>query len=433
MSVARAHIIITGDEVLRGHITDRNGLFLAQWFDAHGWDITEIQVVGDDRDRICEAIHRGQSLGANCIVTTGGLGVTHDDLTMAAVAWAVEQPLVLHDDAHAHVTAATARLTRAQVVPTDVQAATIRKQAMLPATAHMLAPIGTAPGAIVMAADTRIVVLPGPPFEMQRMWANAVTHPALADLIDRVPQRNRVILRLHGVAEPEIVATLEGIALEKINAVRLGICAKVGEVEITMTDINPGGATALATEITGRFVHAVFTTTGATIDHVIAELLIARGACLAVAESCTGGRIGTRLTSLPGSSEWFLGGVISYANRLKEELVGVPVEMIDRHGAVSAHVADAMAHGIRSRTGAEWGIAITGIAGPSGGSPEKPVGTVHIGCSGPTRTVTAQYLFTGDRTLIQERAATQALHLLRHEILATDTLASPGHDDRLRS
>ncbi len=430
MPVPRAHIIITGDEVLRGHITDRNGLFLAHWFDAHGWDLNEMHIVGDDRVRIRDAVRAGLALGADCIVTTGGLGVTHDDLTMAAVADAVDQSLVLHEEAHARVAAATARLTTTSIVPAEVRAATIRKQAMLPEHAHLLAPIGTAPGAIVEVTHTRIVVLPGPPFEMQQMWASAVAHPAFADFIDRSPQRTRVILRLHGVAEPEIVAALEAIAAEKIVAVRLGICAKVGEVEITMTDIVPDGATALASEITGRFPDAVFTDTGATIDEVIAELLMSRKARMAVAESCTGGRVGTRLTSLPGSSDWFLGGVISYANSLKEQLLGVPAALIERHGAVSAEAAEAMARGIRIRTDADWGISITGIAGPGGGTAEKPVGTVHIGCSSPTHTTTAQYLFTGDRTLIRERAATQALHVLRREILAAGTTDFAPKADR---
>jgi nicotinamide-nucleotide amidase len=259
-------------------------------------------------------------------------------------------------------------------------------------------------------------VLPGPPFETERMWAAAVHHPALAELIARAGGPPRLVLRLHGVVESQLVAALDRIPADVLGGARLGICAKAGEVELTVADIAEGGAEELASAIDGAFPGAAFTRTGEHIEAVVADLLLRRGEHLVVAESCTGGLLGSRLTALAGASRWFLGGVISYDNAVKQALLGVPAAVLATDGAVSEPSARAMADGARSRLGADWGLSVTGIAGPDGGTADKPVGTVFLGCAGPAGVWVERHSFRGDRGLIRERSCVYALHLLRRNL-----------------
>jgi nicotinamide-nucleotide amidase len=218
---------------------------------------------------------------------------------------------------------------------------------------------------------------------------------------------------MHGVIEPEMVAALDGIPAATRQGARLGICAKAGELELTLADRAPGGAALLAAALDGAFPGATFTHHGRYVEEIVAGALVADGARLAVAESCTGGMLGARLTGLAGASTWFLGGVIAYDNAVKRNALDVPESVLGGDGAVSVACAAAMAEGARTRLGATWGVSITGIAGPAGGTPDKPVGTVMIGCAGPARTVVDTHHFRGDRALIRERSTVAALHLLR--------------------
>jgi len=412
----RAAIIVTGDEVLHGRVADRNGGYLAAWCDAAGVEVTRLTVVGDHASAIADAVRTEIAAGTDLVITTGGLGVTHDDLTMAAVAAAAALPLVLDPAALELVRAATASVTHLDGVPGHVRDVTERKQATLPRGADLLAPIGTAPGCIVRIDAQRIVVLPGPPYETERMWPAAVRHPALAAVIGRAGGPPRLVLRLHGVVESQLVAALDQIPAPIQGGARLGICAKAGEVELTLADVAAGGSERLATAIDAAFPGATFTRTGEHIEAVVGALLLARGARLVVAESCTGGLLGGRLTALPGASRWFRGGVIAYDNNVKHALLGVPEQVLDTVGAVSEPAARAMADGVRVRLGAEWGLSVTGIAGPDGGTPDKPVGTVYLGCAGPDGIEVEAHRFRGDRALVRERSCVYALHLLRRRL-----------------
>ncbi len=412
----RAAIVVTGDEVLRGRVADRNGAYLASWCDANGIEVSRLTVVGDQASAIADAVRDQLGAGTDLVITTGGLGVTHDDLTMAAVADATGLPLALDPAALQLVRLATASATYLATVPDRIRDATERKQATLPRGAEMLAPIGTAPGCILRVRDQRIVVLPGPPFETARMWSDAVRHPALAEIVAHAGGPPRLVLRLHGVVESQLVAALDGVPTAVREGARLGICAKAGEVELTMADITDGGAEALASAVDAAFPDATFTRTGELIEAVVADLLRRRGERLAVAESCTGGLLGGRLTALVGASHWFLGGVICYDDTIKRTLLDVPAAVLASDGAVSDPSARAMAQGARTRLGADWGLSVTGIAGPDGGTPDKPVGTVFLGCAGPDLVSVEEHRFRGDRGLIRERSCVYALHLLRRSL-----------------
>jgi nicotinamide-nucleotide amidase len=413
MGIPRVAIVVTGDEIVRGRVSDRNGGMLARWCDARGMVVDGMAVVGDDPHQITRAVRDGIARGADLVITTGGLGVTHDDLTMQAVADATARVLALDPAALALVRAALASSSARDRVPVHVREATDRKQAMLPVGSDLLAPIGTAPGCVLRYEDRVIVVLPGPPFEADRMWEAATGHPAIAALIARGGGPPALTLRLHGVIEPEMVAALETMPAAVREGARLGICAKAGELELTLADRAPGGAALLADAVDGAFPGASFTRHGRYVEEIVADLLLSHDARLAVAESCTGGMLGARLTALAGASSWFRGGVIAYDNAVKRNLLGVPEDTLASEGAVSVACAAAMAEGARSRLDATWGVSITGIAGPGGATSGKPVGTVMIGCAGPDGTVVDTHHFRGDRTLIRERSAVAALHLVR--------------------
>ena len=408
--------MVTGDEIVRGRVADRNGGVLARWCDTHGLAVDAMSVIGDHPAAITRAVGTALDDRIDLVVTTGGLGVTHDDLTMQAVADATGHPLVLHEDALALVRAAAASSAVRDRVPAEIRTATERKQAMLPDTGDMLPPIGTAPGCVLRHGAAVIVVLPGPPYETERMWWGATAHPAVAGVIARAGGPAALVVRMHGVVETEMVAALDGVPATVRDGVRLGICARAGELELTLADRTPGAATALADALESAFPGAVFTRDGRAVEEIVAAALTAHAWRLAVAESCTGGLLGARLTSLAGSSGWFLGGVVSYDNAVKRDLLEVPESVLATDGAVSEPCAAAMADGVRRRLGADWALSVTGIAGPGGGTTDKPVGTVMIGCAGPSGTSVDAHRFRGDRALVRERSVVAALHMLRRAI-----------------
>ncbi len=418
MGSPRVAIVVTGDEIVRGRVSDRNGGMLARWCDAHGMAVLGMAVVGDDPQDITRAVRAGIGSGADLVITTGGLGVTHDDLTMRAVAEATGRALALDPVALDLVRAAVASSAARDRVAAHIREATDRKQAMLPVGGDMLAPVGTAPGCVLEHEGRLIVVLPGPPFEADRMWDAATGHPAIAALIARAGGPPTLTLRLHGIIEPEVVGALADIPAATREGARLGICAKAGELELTLADRVPDGATLLADALDRAFPGATFTRHGRYVEEIVADTLLAHGARLAVAESCTGGMLGARLTALAGASSWFRGGVIAYDNAVKRDALGVPEDILADEGAVSVACAAAMAEGARTRLDAAWGVSITGIAGPGGGTPAKPVGTVMIGCAGPNGTVVDTHHFRGDRSLIRERSTVAALHLVRRCLTA---------------
>lgn len=368
-------------------------------------------MVGDGLDAIGGALARMLSGGYDLVCVSGGLGPTHDDLTMEAVAQATGRPMALHARALELVSA------RSMVLRGDpaLLSALREKQATLPEGAVMLPPPGTAPGCIVRHGEVTVVVLPGPPWELETMWEGALSEPLLAEVLARAPVRDERILRIHAVPESTLVSALEALDRDAWDRLTVGICAREGELEVTVrcAPDDAWAAAALEEVVAAAVGEALYSRDGATVDDVVARALEAAGQTVAVAESCTGGGLGARLTARPGSSAYVLGGVISYADEVKAGVLGVDAGLIRAHGAVSREVAEAMALGARRLTGADWALAITGVAGPGGGSAEKPVGLVHLALAGPGGVRHLEQNRGGDRDSIRARAVAGALHLLR--------------------
>ena len=418
-ATVRAAIVVTGDEVLHGRVAESNGAFLARWLEAHGVIPERITVVPDDAAVIRDLVLSHVEDGVDLVITSGGLGGTHDDVTMAAVGEAAGRALHLDAGALATIEARVRSFPLGQRVAPEIRAAANEKQAHVPEGSNVLPPVGTAPGCVVpIGRGSLVVVLPGPPFELQPMWQAATEHdPLLRTMLGRVPDRGRQVLRIAGTIETQMIEALRDLGPSATDGVRMGICAKAGELEVTLADDGRIGAAAeLASRLQDAFGTRLYSVDGSRLETVVGRLLVEAGQHLALAESCTGGRIGERLTSVAGASGWFLGGVVSYANSAKRDLLGVDAAILANPGAVSEPAARAMAAGARAAFGADWGLSVTGIAGPSGGTADKPVGTVYLGCVGPGVDAVAHHQLRGDRARIREGAAALALHLLRRAL-----------------
>jgi nicotinamide-nucleotide amidase len=377
-------------------------------------ELRRVEIVGDRLEDLTARLGGLLAAGVELVCTTGGLGPTHDDLTMEAVALATGRALALDEEALAMVQARQ----RALGSPAPGRAGAARKQATLPEGAAVLPPAGTAPGCVLEHGDTVVVVLPGPPWELAAMWEEALAREPVAGLLARARPPDERVLRLHGVPEHRAVAALEDLDPAAWGALRLGICARDGELELTART-EPGGdwaARALEERLLARFGAALFSRDGRTVDDLVADALLAGGRTVAVAESCTGGGLGARLTARPGSSAYVVGGVISYSDAVKRDLLGVEPEVIRRHGAVSAECAAQMALGVRRLMAADWALSITGIAGPGGGTADKPVGLVYVGLAGEAGVETAEHRLRGGREAVRRRAVALALHALRGAI-----------------
>jgi nicotinamide-nucleotide amidase len=410
----RAGILITGTEVLSGIIADRNGPWLSERLRERGVEVAEIVVVADRREDMLAAL-RFMS-GLDLVITSGGLGPTADDLTAEVVAEFSGRPLALDPALEQRIWKILERLQRRwRNLDEDAIRASNRKQALVPEGAAVLEPVGTAPGLVVPGAPV-VVVLPGPPRELQPMWEAALATPALGEVLARAGALEQRIMRLFGIPESEIARSLReieagGLALEPLE---ITTCLRRGEIEIA-TVFEPAAAEvydAFAEAIRERHRDTLYSDDGSTVDDQVIALL--DGLTVAVAESCTGGLMSARLTDRGGSSEYMLGGVVVYSNEAKVQLAGVPEELIEAHGAVSPPVAAALADGAIARFGARIGIGITGVAGPGGGTEEKPVGTVCLsvamaGGERWDRTV----LLPGDRQTIRDRTTTVVMHGLR--------------------
>jgi nicotinamide-nucleotide amidase len=429
---ARAGIVITGTEVLSGIIADRNGPWLSERLRELGVELAHIAIVGDRREDMAAALRFLAGERVQLIVTSGGLGPTADDLTTAVVADFAGRPLVLDEALEQRIAAIVAPLAaRWPNVDRAAMARGTRKQAHVPEGATVLEPVGTAPGVVVPPRDgaepahPTVVVLPGPPRELQPMWAAARGTDAFRAAVAGATAYEQAILRLTGIPESEIAETLlvaeqSGLDLDPLE---ITTCLRRGEIEIA-TLYEPAGAAAyvaFADFIRARHATQLFSDDGTTVDEQVAALLSGPPVrTIAVAESCTGGLLAARLTDRPGSSAYAQGGVVVYSNEAKARLAGVDPALIERVGAVSAEVADALADGAIARFGADVGIGVTGIAGPGGGSPEKPVGRVHVsvaeaGAGG--RRVARRLDLPGSRADVRDRATTASLHLLRRLLL----------------
>lgn len=415
----RAGIVVTGTEVLTGRVADLNGPWLAEQLRTAGVDVGRIVVVGDRQDDLVAALHQ---LGGDhdLVITSGGLGPTADDLTARVVGDVQGRPSVLDRALEARIVAVVQELTRRRRWPSDPQAMAdgARKQAMVPSGAEVLEPVGTAPGLVVPPAQGRqgppVVVLPGPPGELRAMWPAVLASPLLRPVLETATPLLQDTLRLWGTLEADLAATLRRIE-DRIPDLEVTTCLREGELEI-VTRYRPTGAEQLdllRRTIVGEYAATLVSSDGAAVDDVVAAALIAHGWTVATAESCTGGLLGARLTARPGSSAYVRGGVAAYADDVKTSVLDVPAETIRTHGAVSPQVARALAAGARTVLGADVGIGITGIAGPGGGSAEKPVGTVHVAVVSPGGGRDRALLVPGGREQVRGRTVITALHELR--------------------
>jgi nicotinamide-nucleotide amidase len=407
-----AAVLVTGSEILLGLTRDRNSGFLARGLDALGIDLRRILTVGDEEEDLARGLD--ELRGHDLIVTSGGLGPTHDDRTVAVVADAAGVPLVLHEPTLEAIRERTAIFARQRGLDPESFVAGNRKQALVPEGADVLRPVGTAPGLLVELGPLLCVVLPGPPSELERLWRVLPERPAFAALLDRAGHLERRMLRVFGQSESAVADAFAASGGDEGGTVTT-ICARRLEIEV-LVRADPSRHAAFERLLAGlreRLGGAIYAEDERSLEVHVLDRLRARGWTTATAESCTGGLVAARLTEIPGASDVLLGGVVAYANEVKHDVLGVPEPVLREAGAVSAEAAQAMAEGVRRVTGADAGVAVTGIAGPDGGTAEKPVGLVHLHVSSPAGDQARRIVFPGSRTDVQQWAATTALHMLR--------------------
>jgi nicotinamide-nucleotide amidase len=425
---ARAGIVVTGTEVLTGRVQDRNGPWLADRLLELGVELAHVTICGDRPADIEAQLRFLAAEGVDLIITSGGLGPTADDVTVATVAKFCGHELVLDDALEERIAGILRRLIGNRAgVDFDAVMTANRKQAMVPEGAEVLDPVGTAPGVVVSGSPT-VVVLPGPPRELQPMWPRALATEAVQRAIAGRTVYRQETIRMFGLPESGLAETLRigEAGIDGFDRMEITTCLRRGELEI-VTRYEPADAAIYDRLVDLLRTHhgaEMFSTDGALIDDQVAELLAGR--TIATAESCTAGMIAARLTDRAGSSAYVAGGVVSYSNDAKAELLGVDPALIASHGAVSEPVAEAMAAGALARFGADTAVATTGIAGPGGGSAEKPVGTVCFSVRlADGTTLTRTLLLPGDRSDVRERSTTVAMHLLR-SVLSRSATSSRG-------
>jgi len=420
---ARAGIVITGTEVLSGIITDRNGPWLSERLRERGVQLAHLLIVGDRRADMRAALEFLAAQEVDLAVTSGGLGPTADDLTAEVVGEFAGRPMVLDDALEERIAVILRRLTsRWPNLDEAAIRAGNRKQAVIPQGATVLEPVGTAPGLVVAPANgggPTVVVLPGPPRELQPMWFTALQTDAVRGALAGAGRLEQRIVRLFGIPESEIAETLRVLHADGVplDALEITTCLRRGEIEIATVFAPEAAADYERFEgaVAERHVDTIFSRDGSTIDDQVAALL--QGHTIAVAESCTGGLLAARLTDRAGSSATMLGGLVTYADASKSTLAGVPAELIARHGAVSPEVAEALAEGARRAFGADFGVGVTGVAGPGGGTEAKPVGTVCLSAAGAGGRLGRTISLPGDRASVRERSTTVAMHVVRRLLL----------------
>jgi nicotinamide-nucleotide amidase len=423
----KAAIVAVGSELLGSERLDTNSLRLTTLLDRHGVELRRKAVIGDSVEELAAEV-RAQAERVELVLVTGGLGPTADDVTREAVARALGLELVFHPDVVEEIERRFASFGRRMP---EVN----RRQGYLLAGAERIANgRGTAPGQIVEVGGCTLFLFPGVPNELEGMILSHL-EPWLAARSGG-EARESVVLKIACVPESEVEERI-GPAYEEFGRETITILAKPGEIRLVATAQGREGERrerleamrARLAELAGEAVFA--TGEEETLEGVVGELLRRAGATLTAAESCTGGLLSQRITAIPGSSDYFLGGAVTYSNDLKTRLVGVPPELLAAHGAVSEPVARAMASGVRDALGSDYGVSITGVAGPGGGSAEKPVGTVHIALAGPRAEGSddvehRKVRFPGDRERIRWQSAQLALEMLRRRLLKTAGAASEG-------
>ena len=408
----RAVILSIGTELVRGLHLDTHARHVARALGTLGVEVVRHETLDDDTQTIVDAFCRAGA-DADVLVATGGLGPTQDDCTRHALAQAMDVPLEEHPEAVAHLQA------WAEARGRPVSAAN-RVQTLVPRGADVLPnPVGTAVGIAARVGKARVFCIPGVPAEMRVMLEGEV----LPRLRGTGPGRVTLVrtVRTFGLRESEVAETLADLMVPGRRP-QVGTAVHAGIIDIHIHASGEEGEVrgllnADAATVRERLGPAVFGEGGAGLENAVAALLDERGATIALAESCTGGLVSAKLVGVPGISAHLLEAVVAYANVSKVETLGVPPELIEAHGAVSEPVARAMAEGVRRRAGADVAVAVTGIAGPGGGTPEKPVGTVWFALADAAGTVAAREHLLGDRGLIRERAACHALDILRRRLV----------------
>ena len=413
----RADVLVTGSELIRGSRRDSNGPFLAEELTRLGLEPSSIRIVGDEVSELEPAIREG--LEADLLVLSGGLGPTHDDRTVELLARAAGLDAVVVPELEQEIEGVSRRVAERLGRPYAEFEEGVRKQATVPAGGRVIGIAGTAPGLVVETGRAVAVVLPGPPPELRRLWRAALEDEAVRAVVARAEAPERLVLRTYGVSESAVARVLAEAGGEP-DGVQATICAHAGEIWVELF----GRADGLAESFRGALGPSIFAEDDRPVEELVIDLARERRLSLATAESCTGGLVAARLTSVPGSSDAFRGGVVSYDNEVKQARLGVGEDTLVAHGAVSAETAAEMSVGARASLGADVAVATTGIAGPGGGTPEKPVGLVYLHASGPGGELARELNLPGDREAVRARATAAALHLLRE--LLTQIRDSPA-------
>ncbi len=408
-----AEIIAVGSELLTPQRVDTNSLYLTDQLNGLGVEVVTKSVIGDDRYRLADAVRRAVSR-SEIVVLCGGLGPTEDDLTRDAVADALDRKLIYHPEITEVLEQRFAQLKRKMV---EVN----KRQAFIIAGAEILAnDRGTAPGQWIEDSGSHVMLLPGPPHEMKAMFERQCL-PRLTRVVPRQVIRT-LVLRVAGMPESDLDQLISPVYKKYENPVTT-ILAAASDIQIHLRArcATEGQALALLAEVGGPIElllgDRIYSRNGQPLEEVVGGLLRDRHNTLAVAESATGGLLGERITSVPGSSVYFLGGFITYTNRMKADLLGVPEDILTACGAVSKETAEAMALGARRRTGATYALAITGVAGPDVGGDKVPVGTIFAALADPHGCQVLHRQFIGDRTRIRQFASQMALDMLRRKMV----------------
>jgi nicotinamide-nucleotide amidase len=408
----RGVVVVTGSELVRGERTDRNGPFLAGELLRLGLEPARIEIVGDDAAELESALRTG--LEADLCAVSGGLGPTHDDRTVELLARATGRELRVGQELEAAIESISREVAERLYRPYADFVEGVRKQATLPEGAFVVGIAGTAPALVLEAGRCVFVVLPGPPSELRRLWPRALEAEPVQAVLARARVPERRVLRFYGASESTVARALAEAGGEA-DGLAATVCARDFEIRVDLVADGDAVAAAdrLADALRARLGEYLFSEEERPIEELVLAGCRELGVTLATAESCTGGLVAARLTSVPGSSDVFRGAIVSYADDLKRAELEVPGELLERHGAVSPEVAEAMAAGARRRLGADVSVAVTGVAGPGGGTPEKPVGLVYLHAQGPDGSGARKLDLPGDRDAVRGRATVAALHLVR--------------------
>jgi nicotinamide-nucleotide amidase len=409
----RAVIVVTGSELVRGERTDLNGPFLARSLLALGIEPTGIHVVGDDPAEL-EAAVADAVATADLVATSGGLGPTHDDRTVRIVAKVAGLAVRVDAELEGQIEAVSRMVAERMKRPYADFSDGVTKQATVPEPSTVLGLAGTAPGLVVEANGTPVIVLPGPPAELQRLWPRALETPQIRRLLDRGTPPLRRTLRFFGPGESQVAQAFQEAGGDG-DGLEVTICARNFEIHVDLV-AEPSAEERLLeleTALSERLGRFLYSTDGRGIEEIVLDRCRELGWTLATAESCTGGLVAAGLTAIPGSTDVVTGGIVAYANEVKVGELDVPAELIERYGAVSAEVAEEMARGARKRLGVDAAVSVTGIAGPGGGTEEKPVGLVYFHAETPEASKGGFFSFPGDRDSIRRRSVVASLHLLR--------------------